>query len=90
MPSDRINPNRLWTTSSLIPFLGHIALERLHCGKDGSQVRVIVNGSPQRLPDCHHGLHGACPLHDFEAWMKEREERYGHFEEVCGVEKQSN
>lgn len=31
MPLDRINPHRAWKTSEIIPFLGHVALERLQC-----------------------------------------------------------
>ena len=31
MPKDR-----LWKTSHLLPFLGHIAIERLHCEADNS------------------------------------------------------
>lgn len=31
MPLDRINYNRAWRTSEIIPFLGHVALERLQC-----------------------------------------------------------
>ena len=30
-PVDRVNPDRKWKTSRIIPFLGHVALERLHC-----------------------------------------------------------
>jgi len=31
MPLDRINPDRAWKTSEIMPFLGHVALERLEC-----------------------------------------------------------
>ena len=31
MPLDRVNPGRAWRTSEIIPFLGHIVLERMQC-----------------------------------------------------------
>ncbi|KAL1940701.1 hypothetical protein VTO73DRAFT_7742 [Trametes versicolor] len=32
MPADRINSARAWRTSEILPFLGHVGIERLQCG----------------------------------------------------------
>ncbi|KAI0363119.1 phosphoglycerate mutase-like protein [Pilatotrama ljubarskyi] len=32
MPTDRINHRRAWRTSEILPFLGHVGVERLQCG----------------------------------------------------------
>jgi len=34
MPLDHINYDRVWKTSEIIPFLGHVAIERLECNED--------------------------------------------------------
>ena len=44
----------------MIPFLGHVALERMHCdeGKYGDEtdyIRVLVNEAYVGLPECHSG-----------------------------------
>ncbi|KAI0642074.1 histidine phosphatase superfamily [Trametes meyenii] len=31
MPTDRINHSRAWRTSEILPFLGHVGIERLQC-----------------------------------------------------------
>ena len=31
MPTDRINHQRAWRTSEILPFLGHVGIERLKC-----------------------------------------------------------
>lgn len=31
MPTDRINYRRAWKTSEILPFLGHVGLERMQC-----------------------------------------------------------
>jgi hypothetical protein len=88
MPATHIPLVRLWRTSSMIPFLGHIALERMVCA-DGDHadeyVRVIVNSTPVPLPACHSGPADSCPMKDFEAFMEDRLERYGDFAGACGI-----
>lgn len=32
MPTDRVNRARAWRTSEILPFLGHVGIERLQCG----------------------------------------------------------
>jgi len=34
MPVDHINYDRSWKTSEIIPFLGHVAIERMQCDED--------------------------------------------------------
>lgn len=36
LPPTAMPKDRLWKTSHLLPFLGHIAIERLHCEADNS------------------------------------------------------
>lgn len=63
-PLDHRVPDRAWRTSHLIPFLGHIALERYHCDSDGDghddgdYVRAVVNGRQQVMGGCEDGLEG--------------------------------
>lgn len=44
MPLDHINPDRVWRTSEIIPFLGHVSLERMQCDhKAIEQAQVDVS-----------------------------------------------
>lgn len=90
LPLDRMPEKRLWKTSHVIPFLGHVALERIGCSNDRKEdyVRVMVNGAPQQLPACHDGPGGSCSLDDFEAFVKERVELYKDFDGACKKEEE--
>ncbi|KAJ9109297.1 hypothetical protein QFC21_000626 [Naganishia friedmannii] len=83
---------RQWRTSELVPFLGHIALERFSCGiqdpasdlvaageKDTSNdyVRAMVNGKFERMIGCDDGLGKACRWETFEKWVDARLEIWG-------------
>ncbi|GJN91040.1 hypothetical protein Rhopal_004055-T1 [Rhodotorula paludigena] len=104
LPTDHIPEGREWQTSHLLPFLGHVAIERLHCDSTASSppsllsrlaikpvpshpkkdfVRVVVNGAPQQLPECHDGPGGSCKLADFEQFVRRRAEEFGDFEGAC-------
>lgn len=90
-PTDRINWSRSWRMSELIPFLGHVGIEKVSCaayGRDvhepGEFIRVIANSAPRPMPDCQSGPGASCPMADFEALVREGMERYGDFEGVCG------
>lgn len=95
MPLDRLNPTRVWKTSEIIPFLGHVSLERMECGATDNEmleegggeaqpyVRIIVNGSPQEQPACHSGPGGSCPLNEFLELVDELPKIYGELKEVC-------
>ena len=103
MPLDRINPSRAWRTSEIIPFLGHVALERMQCDERVTAtttksprdrrprtkpfVRIIVNGSPQMQPMCHDGPGGSCPLEEFADIVRDLPNTYGDLETICLVDK---
>ncbi|GAA5986255.1 hypothetical protein JCM11641_004869 [Rhodosporidiobolus odoratus] len=95
LPSDRMPTERLWKTSHVIPFMGHVALERMWCdagagenegGKEGDYMRVMVNGAPQRLPTCAEGPGGSCAMGEFEEYVKGRTEMFADFEGACKKE----
>lgn len=83
--------DRLWNTNEIIPFLGHVAVERLECITQHSLteadtkpfVRVLLNETPKPLPDCDGGPGGTCALKDFLKYVKRRRDTFGDFEEVC-------
>ncbi|KAJ1327371.1 acid phosphatase [Microdochium nivale] len=93
MPLDRISYRRAWRSSSIMPFLGNIAIERFNCsGSDfyghaaGEYYRVLVNSAPQDLPGCADGPGTMCSRDLFEQYIQERGEMFGGFSEECGVE----
>ncbi|UQC79636.1 histidine acid phosphatase [Colletotrichum lupini] len=91
MPLDRINYRRAWKASSILPFLGNIAVERLNCtgayGYDnGDYYRVLVNSAPQPLPDCADGPGTSCSRKGFETYLQDRVDQFSGFSEKCGVE----
>lgn len=92
MPTDREPTDRVWQTSHVLPFLGHVSIERLECGskatEKGTFARVIVNGAAQRLPrdELADGPGGSCKMDRFEEYVKERAELYGDFEAGCRVD----
>lgn len=85
LPSDRVPEKRKWWTSQIIPFLGHVALERLHCGSDVEDdfVRVMVNESPVVIPDCHSGPGKTCPITAFKELIEKRRSLYHDFTKGC-------
>ncbi|KZV69796.1 phosphoglycerate mutase-like protein [Peniophora sp. CONT] len=83
LPTDRINYDRAWRTSRLLPFLGHVGLERLTCtnetgAQEGTYVRAIVNGAPIPLPSpCNQdGPGDSCSGADFQTFVQTRSEMY--------------
>ncbi|VDC01405.1 unnamed protein product [Peniophora sp. CBMAI 1063] len=76
------DPNRLWVNSKLVPFSGHMTVEKLDCsGKES--VRVLVNDAVQPLEFCG-GVDGVCELEAFvESQVYARENGQGDFE-LCG------
>ncbi|KAI5451922.1 hypothetical protein NCC49_001223 [Naganishia albida] len=86
---------RQWRTSELVPFLGHVALERFSCGvqepgvddKDTSNdyVRAMVNGKFERMIGCDDGLGSACKWDSFAKFVDSRLEIWGEqwWDEVC-------
>ncbi|KAL3303679.1 histidine acid phosphatase [Colletotrichum asianum] len=90
-PLDRINYRRAWRSSNILSFLSNIAIERLNCTgsygyEDVEYYRVLVNSSPQPLPDCADGPGTTCSRSGFETYIQDRVERFTGFSEKCGVE----
>ncbi|KAK7688366.1 hypothetical protein QCA50_008738 [Cerrena zonata] len=95
MPTSEINFSRAWKTSDILPFLGHIALERLECEPPipsfttNSYIRVLVNSAPIPIPGCQSGPGASCPLSDFTDYVQERNAIYGDFVGRCGIDNQN-
>ncbi|KIJ50511.1 hypothetical protein M422DRAFT_245132 [Sphaerobolus stellatus SS14] len=92
MPDAEINYAREWRTSYILPFLGHIAFERLECdetttGGNNSSVfiRTQVNGAPIPLPGCQDGPGASCALSNFTEYIRGQEARFGDFIGACGI-----
>ncbi|KAH6876572.1 histidine phosphatase superfamily [Thelonectria olida] len=91
MPLDRINYRRAWKSSSVLPFLSNIAIERFNCTgsygyDDGEYYRVLVNSAPQPLPDCADGPGTTCSKEGFEEYLQDRVDLFTGFSEKCGVD----
>jgi len=90
-PTDAINWTRAWKMADLIPFLGHVGLEKMTCtseaGIEGEFIRVIANSAPRPIPNCQKGPSASCPFSEFKDIMKKGSEKYGDFHGVCGRKK---
>jgi hypothetical protein len=88
LPLDRRVDDRVWRTSHVLPFLGHVAIERMRCKNTSENfIRTIVNGAVQKLDHCHDGPGGSCPLEEFRAFVERRVAQYGDFAGACAVTK---
>lgn len=101
LPTDRVNYDRAWKTSEILPFLGHVGLERLECavsdsatngtsGTNGTEtfIRVLVNSAPHPLPACSGnstGPGGSCSADAFQQFMDARIQTYGDFDKECAL-----
>lgn len=83
MTLDRRVQDRVWRTSHVLPFLGHVALERISCSDEQDYVRTIVNGAVQKLDHCMSGPGQSCPLQQFLDFVASRMEEYGDIEGAC-------
>ncbi|GAA5937852.1 hypothetical protein JCM1841_004381 [Sporobolomyces salmonicolor] len=93
LPTDRMPKDRKWKTSHLLPFLGHVALERMSCdveelngddkGEKKDYIRVMVNGAPQQVGHCRDGPGASCEIGRFVEFVNERVEQYKDFEGAC-------
>jgi acid phosphatase len=88
MPDDRINYNRVWKSSEILPFLTNIAVEKMSCqsyGFDkGDYYRILNNAGPQPLVECRDGPGGSCSKKKFHKFVREREELFGDYNQACG------
>lgn len=93
-PTDRINWSRAWRMAELIPFLGHVGIEKLTCKDLHSEVdagteefiRVIANTAPRPIPSCQDGPGASCSIDSFTELVRKGMQTYGNFDEVCGNE----
>lgn len=86
-PTDRINWARAWRMSDLIPFLGHVGMERITCDtKSGSEnfVRFVANQAPRPLPHCQNGPGASCPFEKFRDIIEEGAKSHEDYHKVCG------
>jgi hypothetical protein len=89
MPTNRINFPRAWKMAELIPFLGHIGIEKMSCGPESGAIggtefiRVLANSSPRPIPKCQSGPGASCELGDFQRFALEGLRQYGEFDKVC-------
>lgn len=87
-PTDRVNWVRAWKMSDLIPFLGHVGMEKLKCerpGFDGEEfIRFIANTAPRPIPQCQTGPGASCPFDEFKKIIKAGSKKYADFHGVCG------
>jgi hypothetical protein len=103
LPTLSINFQRAWKMSELIPFLGHIGIEKMTCDRssgalgdededgDGLSewVRVIANSAVRPMPRCQGGPGASCGFRAFEGFVREGMEVYGDFKGVCGVKEEA-
>jgi hypothetical protein len=89
-PLDRINWSRSWKMAELIPFLGHIGIEKLTCNQvsldptdDKEYIRIIANSAARPLPDCQDGPGASCNFDRFYEMVQNGMEKYGDFDGVC-------
>jgi hypothetical protein len=93
-PTDRINWSRSWRMSELIPFLGHVGIEKLTCNSvtmdpedDHEYIRIIANTAPRPIPNCQDGPGASCAFDRFVEIVGKGMEEYGDFDGVCGNDK---
>ena len=87
-PLDRINFARAWKMSDLIPFLGHVGMEKMECdrpGMEGSYIRFIANTAPRPLPNCQSGPGASCPFEQWKDIVAAGSVKYKDYESVCTV-----
>ncbi|KAL1296763.1 hypothetical protein AAFC00_000228 [Neodothiora populina] len=91
-PTDRINWSRAWKMAELIPFLGHVGIEKLTCygrhsGEDENTpeefIRVIANSAPRPIPRCQDGPGASCSIDTFTELVRQGMEKYGDFDGIC-------
>jgi hypothetical protein len=89
-PTDRINWSRSWKMAELIPFLGHVGIEKLTCnavsvdpGDDKEYIRIIANSAPRPIPRCQDGPGASCLFDQFVELVGKGMELYGDFDGIC-------
>ncbi|KAF4338673.1 acid phosphatase [Fusarium beomiforme] len=98
-PTTHVNHVRAWKMSDLIPFLGHVGMEKMTCerpvAKDGTSekeefIRFIANTAPRPLPLCQNGPGASCPFEEFKKIVDAGMEKYGDFDGICENDKEKS
>lgn len=92
-PTTYVNWERSWKMSNLIPFLGHVGMEKMTCERQATHapnstvreefIRFIANTAPRPLPLCQGGPGASCPFEEFKKIIAAGNEKYGDFDKVC-------
>ena len=94
MPLDSINYGRRWVSSNILPFLTNVAVERINCSEAQGYrnataptfYQVLLNNSPQTLPDCFDGPLESCFPAGMRRLVLERANMFGDFGNICEVD----
>ncbi|KAF4470022.1 acid phosphatase [Fusarium albosuccineum] len=98
-PTSHVNHVRAWKMSDLIPFLGHVGMEKMTCEKPAHNgrnaekedfVRFIANTAPRPLPLCQSGPGASCPFKTFKTIVSAGMKKYGDFDAVCENDQQDD
>jgi len=94
LPSDKMKANRNWRTSDVVPMGGRLIIERVTCSNTGlganlrrSYVRLSINDGVVNLQKSMIGgglAHGV-GVTEWANMVRERGQKHGSFEEVCGL-----
>ncbi|KAJ9629133.1 hypothetical protein H2204_008922 [Knufia peltigerae] len=86
-PTDHVNWVRAWRMSDLIPFLGHVGMEKMTCtgrpGREGEYIRVIANTAPRPIPFCQDGPGASCPMSEWVKIIAAGAEEFKDYAQVC-------
>ena len=97
MPLTQINYDRAWKSSLILPFLTNIAIERMDCSdnyylksgtsntSDTTFYRVLLNNSPQTLPDCSDGPSESCSATGLQTYLSDRAALFEGYSARCNV-----
>ncbi|CAF0883620.1 unnamed protein product [Rotaria sordida] len=90
---NKINHERSWKKSEIIPFLKRIAFERLQFSSLFSNetfIRILINSKPKPISGCSQGPGQTCPLSQFINYVHKRYIKYQNFSQICHNNNQSN
>ncbi|KAF9693302.1 hypothetical protein EKO04_008788 [Ascochyta lentis] len=89
-PTDHINWTRAWRMADLIPFLGHVGMEKMTCERGavsgdgpGEFIRFIANTAPRPIPDCQDGPGASCRFESFQNLIGKGAKKHKDFHKVC-------
>ncbi|CAG8949738.1 hypothetical protein HYFRA_00004057 [Hymenoscyphus fraxineus] len=89
-PLDRVNWSRSWRMAELIPFLGHVGIEKLTCNSVSADphdnreyIRIIANSAPRPIPHCQDGPGASCSFDKFTEIVQLGMNEYGDFDGIC-------